>query len=67
MEKEIGVNMICKNCKHIIVLHAFSEGKCKICGERIVTGHIPCYEVCKDCSKKLNLCEQCGKEITDDT
>lgn len=55
--------MICKDCEHIIVLHAFSEGKCKICGERIVTGHIPCYEVCKECSEKLNLCEQCGKEI----
>lgn len=58
--------MICKKCEHIVVLHAFSEGKCKICGERIVTGHIPCYEVCKECSEKLNLCEQCGKEIVDE-
>lgn len=58
--------MICKKCKHIIISHAFSEGKCKICGETIVTGHIPCYEVCKECSEKLNLCEQCGKEIVDE-
>lgn len=58
--------MICKDCKHIIVLNAFSEGKCKICGERIVTPHIPCYKVCKQCSEKLNLCKQCGKEIVDE-
>lgn len=58
--------MICKKCEHIIVLHAFSEGKCKICRERIITGHIPCYEVCEECSEKFNLCEQCGKEIVDD-
>lgn len=58
--------MICKECEHIIVLHAFSEGKRKICGKRIVTGHISCYEVCKECSERLNLCEQCGKEIVDE-
>ena len=59
--------MICKKCEHIIVLNGFSDDKCKICGERIVTGHIPCYEVCKECSEKLNLCEQCGKEMINDT
>lgn len=55
--------MRCKNCEHIIVMHAFSEGKCDICGGRVVTGHIPCYRICKGCSEKNSKCEQCGKKI----
>lgn len=55
--------MKCNKCKRILVLHAFSQGKCKICGCNITTPHIPSYEVCEKCSKEKNLCEQCGEEI----
>jgi hypothetical protein len=58
--------MICNNCKHMIVLHAFSEGECKHCKEKITTSHIPCHEVCKTCSEKHDVCEQCNKEINGD-
>ena len=55
--------MNCKKCERIIVLHAFSNGECKICNEEITTPHIPCNKVCESCSEKDNLCEQCGEEI----
>jgi hypothetical protein len=52
--------MLCEKCKHIICLQAFSYGKCKVCGNEVVTPHIPCYSICKSCSDTYNLCEQCG-------
>lgn len=55
--------LLCKKCKHIICLQAFSFGKCEICGTKVVTPHIPCYKLCPECSKNLNRCEQCGELI----
>lgn len=46
-----------------MVLHAFSNGECKQCGCEVVTPHIPCDEVCYECSEKYNLCQECGEEI----
>ncbi len=56
--------MICKQCeKGKIVLHAFSNGNCEKCEVEIITSHIPCDKVCKECSEKYNLCKECGCEI----
>ena len=44
----------------MVVLHAFSEGECEMCGEKISTPHIPCDKVCNECSEKFNFCEVCG-------
>lgn len=52
---------ICSDCRTMIVLHAFSEGECKICKKKILTVHIPCYELCDECSEENNICKQCGK------
>lgn len=58
--------MICNECKGMIVMHAFSESNCIICGGEITTAHIPSYKVCEECSKELTLCKQCGKELIDE-
>lgn len=58
--------MVCNKCKEMIVMHAFSESNCIICGEEITTAHIPSYKACKECSEELNLCQKCGKELTSD-
>lgn len=55
--------MICEKCKHIGVLHAFSEGDCEACGDKVITIHIPCHKLCKECADKDSKCQQCGKVI----
>jgi hypothetical protein len=54
--------MICEKCKHIVCASAFSIGVCNMCGCDTITPHIPSYKVCKKCSVKYGLCEQCGKQ-----
>lgn len=56
--------MICKKCSKIIVCHAFTFTNCNKCSTKITTGHIPGYTICRQCSESLNLCQQCGKEMT---
>lgn len=51
---------ICGWCKHKICCHAFCDTECIKCKKKITTGHIPGYIVCKDCSSKFDICEQCG-------
>lgn len=55
--------MTCDRCKRMIVAHAFSFGKCKLCGSDITTPHMPCYDICDVCSDKHNKCVQCGEKI----
>ena len=55
--------MICEDCKNRIVLHAFSEGKCEICEQDVVTAHIPCDKLCDNCSIVYNKCKACGKDM----
>jgi hypothetical protein len=56
--------MVCESCKKgKIVMHAFSEGECEKCGDRVVTSHTPCDKLCKSCSDTLSLCKECGVEI----
>lgn len=54
--------MFCESCNDSFYGQAISTGSCKVCGEGIYCPHLPCYEICKVCSDKLNICEQCGKE-----
>lgn len=56
-------DMICEKCREGIYLQAMSKGKCIKCGKTTLTPHLPSYIICKSCSEKLNLCEQCGKEL----
>lgn len=46
-----------------MVMHAFSQGPCKVCGEEVVTAHTPCDEVCKKCSEENELCTVCGADV----
>lgn len=57
---------ICEHCKRIVVLNAFTETVCELCGENIVTSHIPGHKVCNACSVKNSVCMQCGKELKED-
>lgn len=59
--------MDCGKHKKMIVLHAFSYGKCKVCEKDIMTPHIPCNVVCDDCSKEKKLCKICGDNINKGT
>ena len=53
------------NYKHdgMMVLHAFSDGPCEVCGKDITTPHIPCDKVCESCSEEHKLCTICGDDI----
>lgn len=55
--------MNCDKCSNSGYLSAMSVGKCKKCGKPTPTNHLPSHVICKECSKRLNLCEQCGEKI----
>lgn len=57
--------MVCKKCSKMIVCNAFSNTNCDKCSTKIVTGHMPGYKVCKGCSEKHNICQQCGDTISE--
>ncbi len=54
---------VCKKCKNMIVMHAFSEGNCISCGKKISTEHIPCDKLCKECSEDTNSCACCAEKL----
>ena len=55
--------MVCNKCRNMIILNGFSKSNCIVCGNIIITSHTPSYIVCEECSKELNVCQQCGLEI----
>ncbi len=57
------MKLLCENCRHSVVISAFSTGKCKICKCEITTPHIPSYAICEKHSTEYNLCQQCGKRL----
>lgn len=61
--RKIGDKMICKDCKKKVYIQALSESVCIICQLIIFSPHRPSYIICKQCSEKNNLCQQCGKKI----
>lgn len=64
-DEDLGINLQnrCENCQGMVVLHAFSTGSCIHCKEQIDTSHIPCHKVCRKCSNKLKVCEQCNNPL----
>jgi len=56
----------CKNCKNMVVMHAFSFGNCYSCREEISTPHIPVERLCLKCSEETGLCQSCGNKIETD-
>lgn len=55
--------MFCKECKEAFYGQGFDNKKCLGCGKTINSVHTPCMDYCEECSKKLNICEQCGKNL----
>jgi len=53
----------CSNCSGNMYMSAMSQDNCKICGTPVICGHLPCYEICKECSDELDKCIQCGKDL----
>lgn len=58
------IKLICKECKEKGYFQALSEGVCLKCGGKTPTPHSASYKICKKCSLKFDLCEQCGKELS---
>lgn len=55
--------MNCEKCKQMMVLHAFSYGKCDVCDREITTPHVPCDTICERCSDDLGVCQRCSEPI----
>lgn len=53
----------CKDCKHKVVGHAFSEGECTLCEKDISCSHTPCDPVCRECSVEQDVCMSCGDTL----
>lgn len=46
-----------------IVMHSFTEGKCKICEIEFNWPNSDTPDLCKPCAKKHKLCHYCSSEI----
>lgn len=55
--------LLCNRCRQRVVLCAYSEGKCKCCGEQILCVNTPPDALCLPCALKQNRCIHCGKEL----
>jgi hypothetical protein len=55
--------MTCENCKNKVVLWAFSDYQCHICGTEGSSGHTPPQKVCMECAVKNKLCIECGEPL----
>ena len=55
--------MQCKECKNLFLSKARTIARCQVCGEVINSETNPPNKVCKNCSTKYNICEQCGNSI----
>lgn len=53
----------CRQCYGGWAGQAFSEGKCEVCGDKIVSATWPCDKVCHRCSVEYFLCCHCGKPM----
>ena len=59
---------LCSKCRGKVVMHAFCEGTCKICGQMFWSTQTPPDKVCHHCleeakQKGKTLCRSCGEEI----
>lgn len=53
----------CKKCQRKVVMDAFSEGICEVCGDDITCAHSPSDKVCYNCASDFDLCKSCGKTL----
>ena len=64
-----GIIMICIECKKaearggMFCGQAFTDWKCEKCGEIYTHHNTAVPKVCKECSEKYNICEECGRPI----
>lgn len=61
--------MICSKCKIEMQYgcacgQGFTEWKCEKCGKIYIHHNTNTPKVCENCSKKYNICEKCGKNIS---
>lgn len=52
--------MKCNKCQNLFFSKTNTIARCQICGDIINSETNPPSKVCKTCSKKYNVCEQCG-------
>lgn len=60
--------MICKQCQEdrlqgYVCGQAFTDWQCQKCGKTFTHHNTAIPKVCKSCSEKYNLCEDCGCEV----
>jgi len=55
--------MNCESCNNAIYASAMSVTTCKGCGRKLLTGHVPGHQYCKECAAKAHICEQCGSQL----
>lgn len=54
---------LCDKCSHRVVMCAFEEGYCKMCGKYIMSANTPCDALCYGCAIIYNRCIHCGKVL----
>lgn len=59
---------LCEKCRKLIVQDVITDGKCRICGKKFLSGHSPANVICDECIRFHNrrgiyLCRQCGWNI----
>ncbi len=58
---------LCDKCleraRRTFAFQAFTEYRCKACGEKFVhfTSDTPCF--CKKCAEEEKICQRCGKKV----
>lgn len=53
----------CRACRHRIVMPAFSEGVCAICGTHILSANTPVDAICAECANREHRCAHCGRPL----
>ena len=55
--------MDCKKCNGRIVLWAFSEFDCELCGKQMQCSFTPPNKICDVCAEENDFCEFCGEDL----
>lgn len=55
--------LLCDYCRDAKYLMQEDFTFCKICNGPVISYHRPAYEICPECAKRENRCEQCGEEL----
>lgn len=61
---------ICKICywkeKGVLSGQGFTDFTCALCGREDVWANTNVPKFCSECSQKLNMCQRCGGELTEE-